>query len=83
MTIDARVREQNYGVYEGASRFDEGFLSNKKSFAVRYPGGESQMSTAARVYAFLEETARSYPGESVLVVCHGGSAGSLKATFTT
>ena len=33
MTIDPRIREQNYGIYEGASRFDEGFLNNKKSFA--------------------------------------------------
>ena len=66
---------------EGASRFDEGFLSNKKSFAVRYPGGESQMSTAARVYAFLEETARSYPGESVLVVCHGGICRIIESYF--
>ncbi len=72
MTIDPRIREQNYGIYEGASRFDEGFLNNKKSFAVRYPGGESQMSTAVRVYTFLEETARAFPEESVLVVCHGG-----------
>ena len=81
VTIDARVREQNYGVYEGASRFDEGFLSNKKSFAVRYPGGESQMSTAARVYAFLEETARSCPGESVLVGCHGGICRIIESYF--
>lgn len=70
--IDPRIKEQNYGVYEGASRFDEGFLNNKKSFAIHYPGGESQMSTAARVYAFLEDIAQKYPEESVLLVCHGG-----------
>ena len=81
--IDPRIKEQNYGVYEGASRFDEGFLNNKKSFAIHYPGGESHMSTAVRVYSFLEDTARNCPGESVLVVCHGASAGSLKAIFTT
>ena len=39
LSVDARVREQNYGIYEGVSRFDEGFLSHKRSFATRYPGG--------------------------------------------
>lgn len=81
MTIDPRIREQNYGIYEGASRFDEGFLNNKKSFAVRYPGGESQMSTAVRVYTFLEETARAFPEESVLVVCHGGICRIIESYF--
>ena len=49
LSVDARVREQNYGIYEGVSRFDQGFLSHKRSFATRYPGGESHMSTAVRV----------------------------------
>ena len=80
-SVDKRVREQNYGIYEGASRFDSGFLENKKMFAVRYPGGESQMSTARRVYEFLEDTARKYPGESVLVVCHGGVCRVIESYF--
>lgn len=79
--IDPRIKEQNYGVYEGASRFDEGFLNNKKSFAIRYPGGESQMSTAARVYAFLEDIAQKYPEESVLLVCHGGICRIIESYF--
>ena len=45
LTIDPRLREQDYGEYEGGSRFDEGFLAHKKSFATRYPGGESHMVT--------------------------------------
>lgn len=81
MTTDKRVREQNYGIYEGASRFDEGFLANKRSFAVHYPGGESQMSTARRVYEFLEDTARKYPDENVLVVCHGGICRVIESYF--
>lgn len=80
-SIDQRIREQNYGIYEGASRFDPGFLANKKSFAVRYPGGESQMGTARRVYAFLEDIARQYPEEDVLVVCHGGICRVIESYF--
>ncbi|MFR5135276.1 MAG: histidine phosphatase family protein, partial [Acutalibacter sp.] len=79
--IDPRIKEQNYGVYEGVSRFDEGFLNNKKSFAIHYPGGESQMSTAARVYAFLEDIAQKYPEESVLLVCHGGICRIIESYF--
>ena len=81
LSVDARVREQNYGIYEGVSRFDQGFLSHKRSFATRYPGGESHMSTAVRVYSFLEDTARNCPGESVLVVCHGGICRIIESYF--
>lgn len=81
LTIDPRLREQDYGVYEGASRFDPGFLAHKKTFASRYPGGDSHMSTAARVYPFLEEAARRCPGETVLVVCHGGVCRVIESYF--
>lgn len=80
-STDPRIREQNYGIYEGASRFDPGFLANKKSFAVRYPGGESHMSTACRVYGFLEDIAAKYPEERVLVVCHGGICRIIESYF--
>lgn len=80
-SVDRRIREQNYGIYEGVSRFDPGFLANKKCFAVHYPGGESHMSTARRVYSFLEDTARNCPGETVLVVCHGGICRIIESYF--
>lgn len=81
LEIDERVREQDYGVYEGASRFDEGFLANKKCFATHYPGGDSQMGTAQRVYDFIEDMARKHPEESVLVVCHGGICRIIESYF--
>ena len=39
------------------------------------------MSTAARVYAFLEDIAQKYPEESVLLVCHGGICRKLRTYF--
>lgn len=69
---EPRIIEQCYGIYEGKSRFDEGFLNNKKMFAYRYPEGESQMQTAFRVYGFLEDLKKKYATKNVLVVCHGG-----------
>ena len=81
VTVDPRLREQDYGAYEGCSRFEPGFLATKRSFATRYPGGESHMATAARVYPCLEETARKHPGENVLVVCHGGICRVIESYF--
>lgn len=78
---DARLREQNYGIYEGVPRNDPAFLANKRQFCVRYPGGESMMDLAARVYAALEDLKRRYPEETVLIVCHGAVCRTIRSYF--
>ena len=70
--IEPRLIEQNYGIYEGKSGYDPGFLDNKRLFATRYPGGESHMDVAARVYPLLNELRERCLTENVLLVCHGG-----------
>ena len=42
---------------------------------VRVDGGETGVELAARVRTVLEEAAGSHPGESVLVISHGGAMG--------
>jgi len=79
--VDDRLIEQNYGIYEGVSRFDEGFLSNKRHFAYRYPGGESMMDVAHRVYGLLEEIKEKYAGKNILLVCHGGVCRVIRTYF--
>ena len=79
--LDDRLIEQNYGIYEGVDRQDEGFLSNKRHFAVRYPGGESMMDVAYRVYSLLEEIKVRYAGRNVLLVCHGGICRVIRTYF--
>ena len=69
---DDRLIEQDYGIYEGKDRLDAGFLANKRRFAYRYPGGESMMAVAHRVYGLLEELKTRCPGKTILLVCHGG-----------
>ena len=81
LKVDNRLIEQDYGIYEGVSRFDEGFLSNKRHFAFRYPGGESMMDVAHRVYGFLEEIKEKYAGKNVLLVCHGGVCRVIRTYF--
>lgn len=79
--VDQRLIEQDYGIYEGVSRFDEGFLNNKRHFAFRYPGGESMMDVAHRVYSLLEEIKTEYEGKNVLLVCHGGVCRVIRTYF--
>ena len=69
---DDRLIEQDYGIYEGVDRKDEGFLGNKRNFAFRYPGGESMMQVAYRTYGLIDELRERYCGKNVLIVCHGG-----------
>ena len=81
VAVDSRLIEQDYGIYEGVSRFDEAFLGNKRHFAYRYPGGESMMDVAHRVYGLLEEIKEKYPDKNVLLVCHGGVCRVIRTYF--
>lgn len=78
---DARLVEQNYGIYEGMDRKTPGFLENKRHFAVRYPGGESMMDVAHRIYSLLEDVKREHDGKNVLLVCHGGVLRLVRSYF--
>lgn len=78
---EERFREQTYGIYEGVRRDDPGFLANKRQFAVRYPGGESMMDLAARVYAGLHDLKEKHPEETVLIVCHGAVCRTIRSFF--
>ena len=78
---DSRLIEQNFGIYEGKDRKDPGYLSNKRMFAYRYPGGESQMDVAHRVYGLIEELKEKCPNESILLVCHGGVCRLIRSYF--
>ena len=73
--------EQDYGIFEGADRQDPGFLANKRQFAVRYPGGESMMDMAGRLYPLLREIKEKYPDKTVLLACHGGVCRVIRTCF--
>ncbi|MDO4458527.1 MAG: histidine phosphatase family protein [Clostridia bacterium] len=82
MIIDERIIEQNYGIYEGMDRGTEGFLRNKSQFAVKYPGGESQIQVAARGYNLIDELREKYPNRNIQLICHGGVCRILSTYFT-
>lgn len=78
---DARLVEQNHGIYEGGSNQNPDFLLNKAQFAKRYPEGESMMQVGARIYTFLDELKQRKDVERVLLVSHGGTCRVLKTYF--
>lgn len=69
--LDARLYEQNFGLFEGVQRDDPAFLKAKRNLAYRFPQGESVFQVAHRVYGLLEELPVRYRGKRVLLVCHG------------
>lgn len=78
---DDRIKEQNYGDYENTDRFGEDFIKNKGMFAWHFPNGESMMTTAQRVYNFLDDCKQTYAHKNVLLVCHGGICRIIRSYF--
>lgn len=80
--IDNRLREWNYGEYEGKPRVTEGFAGNKKNFGVKMgKTGESLLQLAQRVYSALDDIIKNYNQKNVLVVSHGGVCRVIETYF--
>lgn len=76
--IDPRLREINQGEWEGVlvddikARYAEIWSQRTVDPAsVRPPGGETVGEVATRVYAALDDIARLFPTERVIIVSHG------------
>lgn len=77
---DNRLIEQNYGIYENTDWDGADFNANKRQFAVRYPGGESMLDLAGRLYPLLNEL-KCDDKNTVLLVCHGGICRMIRTYF--
>lgn len=78
---EPRLIEQDYGRFEGGSIREPEFLAIRQSFAVRYPGGESMLDVAGRVYPFLAELRERKDVRSALLISHGGTIRVLNTYF--
>ncbi len=79
---DERLREWDYGSFEGKSRHIPGFAETKAEFGVKMPdGGESVFQVVQRTYNLLDDVKRRFPEENVLLVCHGGICRVIDAYF--
>ena len=68
---EPRLIEHSFGRLEGVPRTSSEFWKAKRNMTTRYPGGESVLEVAHRIYSLLDEIPQKYPGETVLLVCHG------------
>lgn len=86
--VDDRIREMDFGAYEGSTYLEGGYVDDNIRAAFEDPAryvpreGESFASVLGRVKGFLEEELKPLEGtcENVLVVAHGGI---LHAVVTT
>ncbi len=81
---DARLREQNFGVFDGmtveerARKFPEVHaIWATKDPDYRIPGGESLRDRYDLVVGCLDELAAAHPGQRLVVVTHGGNLNAV------
>ncbi len=79
VTFDARLREQNWGKWEGLSLLQiktmyKEELDRRVALGWHFsaPGGETRLAFKERILTSLNEAAENWPGEKNLVVCHQG-----------
>ena len=85
VATDARLREIDVGewsglhVHEVAERFPAGYTRWRELTGHGWERGETYDELGARVLAALSEIAARHPGETVLVVTHGGPIRAVAA----
>lgn len=78
---DERLKERSFGALEGTSvEAPEGKIY-RYSFALQYPGGESNLQVAARVYDFLGEAKKKYADKNLFIVSHGSACRIIRSYF--
>jgi len=80
LAVDTRLREQNFGKWEGTARDGEGFQRAKENFIDSFSGGESMMRVAQRIYNLLDEL-REEKETSYLLVAHNGISRIVESYF--
>lgn len=90
ITTDARLREQDFGDYEGRALSE--LLAESSQFAGAWtqdfsllhpPGGESFAQTSLRVMSWFEDARPRQAGEVVLAVSHGLALTALLCALTS
>jgi len=78
---DDRLREQNYGYFEGRDRMEPDFRIARIQFAKPCPQGESILQMAQRIYNFLDELIQENPAGEILLVAHGSVSRVIRSYF--
>ena len=79
LSFDRRLREQDWGQWVGKTvkqlrQEDPALLARLEAAGWKFcpPGGEERNDMWDRIQRVLVQTGKQYPGENILVVCHGG-----------
>lgn len=90
ITIDERLQERAYGIFEGLT-YEEAQSQHSEVYAAyqeqRYtadyalPGAESLRRLSERGQAVLQELAQKHPGERLVIVSHGAFLGAVLRAF--
>ena len=77
------LNEHDFGEFEGQDRRSEEYQREKRKCFKRYPGGESFLDVAARVYPFIKGLISDpqLKDKSVLIVSHGGICRIITSFF--
>ena len=77
------LNEHDFGEFEGKDRLSEFYQSEKRKCFKRYPGGESFLDVAARVYPFISSLMEdsSLQDKTVLITSHGGICRVITSYF--
>lgn len=81
MREEMRLKEQNFGKYEGTPRDSAEFKMAKAHFADRYEGGESMIELSQRVYNLLDELKEQSEEKTYILVAHNGIARVVNSYF--
>ena len=81
MHVEPRLKEQNFGKYEGTPRDGEDFRRAKECFADSYEGGESMIQFCHRIYGLLDEIRGEADEKVYLLVAHNGVARAVQSYF--
>ena len=81
MREEMRLKEQNFGKYEGTPRNGEEFQKAKQQFITRYDGGESMLHLAQRIYNLLDEIKEESDHKTYILVAHNGISRVIQSYF--
>ena len=81
MRVEPRLKEQNFGKYEGTPRDGADFRRAKECFADSYEGGESMIRFCHRIYGLLDDIRGEADEKVYLLVAHNGVARAVQSYF--
>lgn len=76
---EPRLKEQNFGKWEGTPRDGKDFEKAKECFVTDWDGGESMMRVGQRMYNLLDEITGS--DKTYILVAHNGIARIVQSYF--